>query len=1011
MKNFTATRRLHFYDLEFDLMKNLSLLFLVVSSFQIQAKVTTVTKLTAEIQQERTISGVVTNGKGEPLPGVSIVAQGTTNGTTTDFDGRFTLKINNDVKTLVVSFADYETEEITIGNKTEFKIALKDVFESLQEVVVIGYGTQKRDDITGAISSVPKERLENLPVTNILHAIEGTTAGLKIAQSSSVPGSSASVQIRGVNSINANSSPLIVLDGIPFFGTTNDISPNDIKSIEILKDASAVAIYGTRGSNGVILITSERGNASNRKPIIKYRGYSGVEDMANVLKPMGAAAYVQKYADFQKANNLTQTTVLPNASEEANYDAGITTDWLKDATRSGIISENNLSISSGTSKFQYFISGGKLNQKGVVKGYQFQKTNFRVNIDSEITDYLKVGSSAFFTENNYDGGRAGLLNATAMSPYSVPYDANGGYLIYPMAPELLFTNPLLGLTTDRLDRGKNLTGSGFAEVTPIKGLSYRLNASFTYNIDRFATYTGRKANDPNGTAYVSNTETSNWVVENIVNYTKDFKKHHVDFTGLYSAQKVDYFKSEAQAVGFINDGLSYHNLNAGAIKSTASSANGYTLLSQMGRMNYSYDNRYLLTLTARRDGYSAFGTNTSKYGIFPSVALGWNIKNEAFLKDVAYVDILKLRLSHGKTGNQAIGVNQTATTVSIVQQPFDGVAYTGVLYTSLGNADLNWETTTSSNIGLDFSVLNSRIGGSVEVYKSKTDDILLRRSIPNITGYNNIWDNLGKMQNVGIEVSLNTVNIRKADFSWETVINFSKYNNKLLDLYGDGKDDLGNTWFIGKPLNVAYDYEKTGIWQAGEEAQIALADPVAKPGDLKFKDQNGDGKISDDDKVILGQRDPKWTGGLINTFSYKNFNFSVFIETSQGGLKSNRDLTYADEAGRRNLPEDFKYWTAENKDNYWPSLSAYKNYRGYNFFADYSYVRIKDIKLSYQFPMVVLGKYLEGVTLYVSGRNLYTFTNWYGWDPEMNYSSRGSTDWQNNYPAVRTFSFGINITL
>ena len=230
--------------------------------------------------------------------------------------------------------------------------------------------------------------------------------------------------------------------------------------------------------------------------------------------------------------------------------------------------------------------------------------------------------------------------------------------------------------------------------------------------------------------------------------------------------------------------------------------------------------------------------------------------------------------------------------------------------------------------------------GSVELYKSKTEDVLLRRSIPNITGYSNIWTNLGKMQNVGIEISLNTVNIRKTDFSWETNINFSKYKNKLLDLYGDGKDDIGNTWFIGKPLNVAYDYEKTGIWQTGEEAQIALSDPVAKPGDLKFKDQNGDGKISDDDKVILGQRDPKWTGGLINTFSYKNFNFSVFIETSQGGLKSNRDLTYADEAGRRNLPEDFKYWTAENKDNYWPSLSAYKNYRGYGFFEDYSYVRI-----------------------------------------------------------------------
>lgn len=967
------------------------------------------TAISISEQQQKTLTGVIVDNKGVALPGASVLVKGTTISASTDMDGKFSIRVDNTATVLVVSYIGFDSVEVPIGNKTDFKITLKESSQALNEVVVVGYGTQKRSDITGAVVSVPKDRLENLPVTNVLQAVQGTAAGLKITQGSSVPGSTASIQVRGVNSINANTSPLIVLDGIPFFGTTNDINPNDIKSIEVLKDASAVAIYGTRGSNGVILITSKRGN-SNGKPVIKYSGYVAAEDISRPLKPASPDAYVQKYADFLKANNLPQTAVLPNSSEVANFDAGITTNWLKEATQSGLINEHNLSISSGTDKFQYFISGSKLKQDGVVKGYQFQKTNFRINIDSQINDFLKIGTSAFFSDNNYDGGRANFLFATAMSPYSVPKDVNGNYLIYPMAPELLYSNPLLGLTTDRLSRGRNLTGSSYAEVKIIQGLSYRLNASYTYNLDRYASYTGRAANDQNGTAYTSNTETSNWVVENILNYNKDFGKHHVDFTGLYSAQKQDYFMSEAQAVGFLNDGLSYNNLSAGATKSTWSNGYGSALASQMGRINYSFDSRYLLTLTARRDGYSAFGSNTNKYGVFPSLALAWNIKNESFLKDVNVVDNLKLRFSSGKTGNQAIGVNQTATTATAVKYPFDGAALTGVLFNNLGNANLNWEKTTSNNIGLDFSVLKNRIGGTVEVYKSKTKDILLRRSIPAISGYTNVWANLGSMENKGLEISLNTVNIRTKDFTWKTDVNFSKYKNKILDLYGDGKDDMGNNWFIGKPLHVAYDYEKIGIWQTGEDA--STSDPLAKPGDIKFKDQNGDGKIDSNDRVILGQTDPKWSGGLINTFSYKNFNLSIFLETSQGGLRSNRDLTYADEAGRRNLPATYKYWTPENMDNKWPSLSAYKNYRGFNFYEDYSYVRIKDVRLSYQFPHELINKAgLESLTIYVTGRNLYTFTNWYGWDPEMNYSSRGSGDWTNNYPVVRTFSFGINLSL
>ncbi|AXP82066.1 TonB dependent receptor [Mariniflexile rhizosphaerae] len=1017
MKKLIKNKNSYFNVFEFDFKMKFALLVLCMTIGQIQASEINITDFDNELKQSQgvQISGAVTDSNGQPLPGANIIEKGTKNGAQSDFDGKFSLNVTNANSILVVSYIGFKTQEVALNGKTTINITLQEDAAALDEVVVVGYGTQKRSDITGSVVSVPKDRLENLPVTNVLQAIQGTTAGLNIAQSSSVPGSSASVQVRGINSINAGNSPLIILDGIPFFGVTNDINTNDVESIEVLKDASAVAIYGTRGSNGVILITTKRGKQSDGKPIVKYSGYAGVEAMANPLTPMGPDAYVQKYADFLTANGLSQTAVLPNASEVENYDAGITTDWLGEATRSGFIQEHNISLSNASEKSQYYISAAHLEQNGVVKGYNFKKNTFRFNADSEVTDWLKIGTSAFFSENNYSGGRANFLEATAMSPYSVPKDENGAYIIYPMSPELLFRNPLLGLTTDREDIARNLTGTGFLELAPIKGLTYRMNASYTYNWGNFKSYSGRAADDQSGTGFVSNSETGNWVIENILTYAKDIDKHHFDVTALYGAQKVDYFQSESRAVGFVNDGLSYYDLASGTTQSVNSQGNEYTLVSQMGRINYSYDSRYLLTLTARRDGYSAFGANTDKIGVFPSVAIGWNIKNESFLEDSNFVNALKIRFSHGKTGNQAIDVNQTATTATSVRFPFNGTVLTGVRYNNIGNPNLNWESTTSSNIGVDFGFLKNRISGTVEVYQSKTEDILLRRNLPNITGYANIWSNLGSMENKGLEVTLNTVNIDTEDFSWKSSINFSTYRNEILDLYGDGQDDIGNRWFIGESLRVFYDYEKEGIWQEGED--IASVDPVAQPGDIKFKDQNGDGKIDNEDRVILGRTTPDWVGGFTNTFRYKNFNLSIFIQTSQGGLKSNRDLTYADEAGRRNLPADFRYWTPENKDNYWPSLSAYKNYKGYAFPEDYSYVRIKDVRLSYVFPSSILEKIgVNALTIYAAGRNLHTFTKWYGWDPEVTYFSRGSSDnsggsWTNNYPTTKTISLGLNVTL
>ena len=962
-----------------------------------------------ESSLQQTITGSVTSSDGVPLPGVSILVQGANTGVVTDFNGTFQMDVSSDA-TLEFSYIGFKTLTVDINGRTSIDVVMEEDLAQLDEVVVVGYGTQKRSDVTGSVSSVPEGRLENLPVTNVTQAIQGTTAGLTITEGSSVPGSTGGIQIRGVNSINANTSPFIVVDGTPFYGSMNDINTRDIKSIEILKDASAVAIYGTRGSNGVILITTKRGISG--KPSINYSVYTGLESISHVLEPRSPGAYVQKYQEYMRARGLEQTGVLLNQSEIDNYNAGITTDWIDATTQAGTIQEHNLSMRGGSEDAQYFVSGNFLDQDGVIKGYSYKKVNLRTNLDVKVTDYLKVGLNAFFANNNTDGGRANLLNGSAMSPYSVPYQDNGNYLIFPMSPEQLWENPLLGLTTDRKERDNNLSGTVFAELTPgfVKGLKYRINASYTSNPYHYANYKGRPANDQNGTAEIRDSKENNWIVENILTYTKDFGKHHFDLTALYSAQKNEFFESATTGVGFINDELSYNNIESAQNITANSESWKSTLLSQMGRLNYSFDSRYLLTLTARRDGYSAFGSNTSKYGVFPSVALGWNVHNEKFLNSSDVVNQLKLRLSYGETGNQAVDVGQTATTAGTVLYPFGGSALIGTYLNGLGNANLNWETTTSMNLGIDFGLLRNRISGSFEVYRSKTRDILLERSIPVITGSEDIWDNLGEMQNTGFEVTLNIKNIQNENFSWETSINFSTYTNELLEIYGDGEDDIANRWFIGKPLNAVYDYRMVGIWQQGEDN--SQWDPTAQAGDIKFADVNGDGVIDpENDRTYLGSSLPDWTGGITNTLRYKNLSMSFFIQTVQGILKGNPDINYGDEAGRRNTPREVGYWTPENQSNEWPSI-GYRNTRGYGYARDASFVRIKDVRLSYRIPSEFTEKYgISDLMFYVAGRNLYTFTDWIGWDPESDQSYRGSETWTNNYPVVRSISLGMNLSL
>ncbi|QEM10418.1 SusC/RagA family TonB-linked outer membrane protein [Mucilaginibacter rubeus] len=953
-----------------------------------------------------TVKGIVIDSTGRPIPGATVKLKDGSKGTMSDADGKFELKDVPSAGVLLVTSIGYLQQEIGVNNQTTLRVVLKETSRELSQVVVIGYGSQKKSDVTGAIISVSKQRLENLPVTNILQSIEGAVPGINITSGSSAPGSVSSIYVRGLHSITASNSPLVVLDGVPYNGSYNDINTNDVESVQVLKDASATAIYGTRGSNGVIIVTTKKGKTG--KPSVQYNAWAGPEYMSHEVKPMGGAEYVQKNLDYDEQAGKTAAPV-PNLYEQDNYKNGKETDWIKAISQQGFIQNHSLNVSGGTADVKYYVSGDYTKEKGILKGYQFNRFNVRGNLDAKITDWLNAGTNMFFNNNNYDGGKSNLYMATVMSPYGQEYNAQGDYQIYPMYPDALYTNPLLGLYQPTVSKNRTWNGNFYAEIKPafIKGFKYRLNTGYAYNPAMTGDYTGRNTGDAIGHATMTNAESNHWLIENIVNYSRSFGKHSIDFTGLYSSQK-DYTLSNAlNANTFINDLTNFYNLGSAQIQQTTSSYTQSTLLSQMARINYSYAGKYLFTATARRDGFSGFSA-ANKYGTFPSVAVAWNLTEESFMKGVSAISALKLRASYGISGNQEVSSYNTLTTLASTQYIYGSTTTIGLNPSAIGNGNLKWESTKGFNFGIDFSILKDRISGSVDAYDTKTYNLLLSRKIPYITGYTTILDNIGRTANKGIEFSITSRNIQNSDFSWETNVNFSANRNKLVQLYGDNKDDITNNLFLGKQLQAVYDYKLIGVWQKGDDFTV---DPSAKPGDLKFADLNGDGKINTADKTYLGSRLPKYIAGMTNTFRYKSFSLSAFVQTFQGALKPNPIYDYRDQAGRINLPAGIGYWTAANQSNTRPSLS-YTNSRQYTYPVSGSYTRIKDVTLSYSFSKEVLRDLkISNLQVYASGRNIATFSKWLGWDPETDFYNYAGNQSSSFYPLVATVVLGVNITL
>ncbi|MDO7174025.1 SusC/RagA family TonB-linked outer membrane protein [Mariniflexile sp. AS56] len=958
--------------------------------------------------QNKNVSGNVTDLAGIPLPGVNVLVKGTKKGSSTDFDGNYNISVVTG-QTLLFSYVGFKTKEVVVGSINTYSVILETDNAQLDEIIVVGYGSQRKSDITGAVSSVAKERLEMVSNTNVAQAIQGSVSGVIVNNnSSSASGGDVSIIIRGRNSISANNSPLIVLDGIPYSGSLNDINPVDIEAMEVLKDASASAIYGSRGANGVILVTSKKGKSG--KVRFSYDGYYGVLEATNLPDVLSAS----EFYDFKE----TREPGVFDDSEIEIYESGRGVDWIDLALRSGSTLQHNLSVSGGSDKFKYYISGTLLDVKGITVNDNFQRSTLRLNLESNATNWLKIGTNTQLSYSDSSGLGPSYSDAFYMNPLTTSHDENGNLTIYPWPEDVFYGNPLQNTLADNSDKRYKVISNLYFDVDLgfIPGLSYRLNSGIEYTNSRQGSYWGvntKRGFENQGEAQVRNDFRTNVLLENIVTYKKDFGKNNLFLTGLYSFQEDLRDDHDLDSQGFPNDVLTWRQANVAALVEPGYTYQKSTVLSSMLRLNYGFDNRYILTLTGRRDGYSAFGDST-KFGNFYSAATAWNIHNESFMENSG-VTTLKLRASYGENGNQAVSPYESLT--QLVERSYvddSGTSLPGYITDNeLGNPNLGWETTSAFNLGLDYGFLKNRIKGSIEVYQSSTTDLLTSRSISPFHGATDITTNIGEIQNEGLELSISTNAIRTDSFSWDIDANVSFNRNEIVDLYGDKTDDVGNNWFIGKPIRVYYAYEYDGVYQLGDDIANG-PQPDAEPGYAKVKDQitvdtDGDGipdatdgDINADDRIILGQRDPKTIAAFSMNFSYKNFGLYVmsqgaFGAIQQNGLKS--DNVFGEV--RRNTTKK-NWWTPDNPTNDFYANIDGANIDGVGFYESTDYWRIKDITLSYDLGQNVLDKLgIEKFRLYVTGRNLFTFTNYEGLDPEFT----GTRD----APLQQTFTLGFNV--
>ncbi len=956
--------------------------------------------------QQLMISGRVTDAStGEGLAGVSIAVKGTVIGVNTDANGYYSINPTAQDATLTFSFIGYVAQEIVVGGRTKIDIALAIDVTTLDEVVVVGYGTQKRSDITGTVASMPKDRLENLPNLNIAQAIQGAIPGVMIQTSSAGAVPNEAIMIRGRNSITASNNPLIVVDGIPYSGSISDINPNDVQTIEILKDASAAAIYGSRGANGIILINTKDGVIG--KNTVSYEGKFSILSFTKLPDLLTGP----EYYEFKMERDPLQMSL----EEQAVHDSGKWVDWMDFAFRQGFSQEHNLSVSGGFNGTKYYIGGGLMDITGITINDNFQRISTRINVETKVADWISFGTRTQLTMDDASGASPDLASSDGVfgaNPNTIAYDENGKLTVFPW-PKKPDGNPLQSILFDDVDKSYQIVSNNYANINfPFaKGLSYRINTGILMKFIDQAQYKGRdtqEGSEVRGSSTTNRYKNNNTVIENILNYNKEFGNNSIFATALFSYEGNRNSSNRLNAVGFPNDFLSWYSSAQAELLLPSYTFNETNLISQMLRLNYSYSSRYLVTMTVRRDGYSGFGTQ-KKWGIFPSIALGWNLANEDFFPLKNLFSELKVRASYGLNGNQAVGAYETISRLTTENMVSGNTSLPGYKPSVLGQDELGWESSKVLNLGVDFGLLKNRIAGNINYYLTYTEDLLLARTISPIHGITSIVQNIGKTKNNGLELSVFSRNIITNNFQWSTTANLSFNKNEILSLYGlldnEGKevDDIANAWFIGKPIAVNYDFVWDGVWQLDEAVEAAKWGSL--PGYVKIKDIDGDKTLTGNDRQIIGQTDPKLMWGMTNSFSYKNLTLNIFVLGVHGVTKYNelmRDDVFRDI--RRNVIKK-NWWTPEN-----PTNDFYMNKFEAQYMAgiigpiyeDASFIRIKDISLSYDIPESMIDKIgISKLQLFITGRNLYTFTKWSGLDPEL--------DSQVSYPLQKEYVFGLRL--
>lgn len=977
--------------------------------------------IAAKQQQQRSVSGTVTDDTGQPLPGVAVVIKGTTQGTVTNMDGEYTIPNLPENATLQFSFVGMRMQEIEVGNQTTINVEMMVDAIGLEEVVAVGYGTMKKSDLTGSIKSISMDDIPPSTNVNLTQSLRGYAAGLNV-QGGTRAGGTPSLTIRGQNTLSASTDPLIVLDGIIYYGSISDINVADVERIDVLKDASAAAIYGSRSANGVLLITTKKGNSI--KPSINFNTYFGLQDYANnPVKWMDAEQYAHRLVDYDYFQSLyswyqkkptdpsTQggkpvhpgyddqivLSSLKSEDERKNYREGNEIDWIDEVTRVAPMSNYDLSIAGAGERFNYFVSASYTDQEGVLKGDSFTRTTLNSKVEGALTSWLRLGLNTTYSYRDLSGVEASMQHAQNASPLASKYNEEGRYPIQ-FNEEFLMAHPLRAEYFDNEEIRKNLLATAYAKVAipKLPGLTYDFNYSNNSNSLSNKTYhpsytfEGMRANE--GEAVIQYSDATYWIFNHILKYAGNISENHkVDATLLYTRDKGSGSSASINANRFANEILGYNDVGFSQQYSIGSGAWEQSSLGYMARLNYIFKSKYLLTGTFRRDGFSGFG-DENKLVNFYSLSAAWNLSEETFMQNaVNWLDFLKLRVSYGENGNQGIGRYSSLSRMATSYYVFGSTSAIGTSPNSLGNSDLSWETTRSTNVGVDYSILGNRISGEIDLYSSKTKDVLVRRSLPGATGYTSVWTNIGEVANRGIELELRTVNF-EVPFRWESRFVFSLNRDELVTLYGDGKDDIGNQWFLGEPISAVYDYQRTGgVWTEEEFYRGEVLDGFY-PGQFKLKDFNGDNKITAaEDRTIVGYTTPNYRFSVGNNISYKNFTLSFLLNSIQGGngyyignlkrlLEATSDYDYAQ---RQNQPAIRENWTPDNGVNNAPAIYNYPVTSSGNY-QDRSFVRLQDLSLTYRFNQNVLESLkIEGLQIYLSGKNLYTWTQWEGFDPEL----------------------------